>query len=796
MSFINKLENNTIIVTNYFNKLNILRDLNSSSMLYNINFISMEELIKRFYFSYDENAIYYLMNKYKVNVDTSLVYLKNLYYIDIKKNYNNSKLNSLRDIKKDLIDNKLLMFDDLFLNYIKNKKIIFYNYNYFTKLEINLIKKLEDITDVLIISKEYEINKHDVLEFNSMYDEVEFVAKEILKLIEKGVSVSNIKITNLDNDYIDIINSLFKMYNLKIDYFSEKLISTFICQEYLSMNGDIKDRVDLLSSKYKNNRILDKIIDIVNKYIGFDNEVIVNEMIRYEFKNTLLPQIKTKNMIQVVDYKEYPFSSNDYVFMLNFNQNKIPAVYKDEDYIPDKLKDDLLCDTSLYLNKMERESSIKNILNIKNLIITYKISSPFNTFYPSNLISDLNFDVYKKKFDLDSSYSDLGTKIRLSKMLDNYIKTGSISSDLKFLYSNYSDISYSKYNHKYKSINKDLLKEYLDSKLTLSYSSMDNYYKCAFRYYLANVLKLDIYEEKFEAYVGSLVHYVLEKALSEDGDINSLIDEFILKNDRDINKKEEFFIQNLKKDIQFVVNIILDHMKCSNFNDMLFEEKIEIKKNTDFSIVFKGFIDKIVYEKKNDLTNIAIIDYKTGSTDINLGYVPYGLFMQLPVYLYLAKNSNKLNNIRFAGFYLQRVLNNEVGVNYKKSYDELKRENVLLYGYSNSDQDLLSQFDNTYKNSRFIKSMRLDKSGNFSRYSKVLNDKQIDNLIKITDKKIDEAIKNICLSSFEINPKRNEKEVLGCKFCNFKDICFKEYSDEVLVEEDKSLSFLGGDMNA
>ena len=30
---------------------------------------------------------------------------------------------------------------------------------------------------------------------------------------------------------------------------------------------------------------------------SFDNEVIVNEMIRYEFKNTLLPQIKTKNML-------------------------------------------------------------------------------------------------------------------------------------------------------------------------------------------------------------------------------------------------------------------------------------------------------------------------------------------------------------------------------------------------------------------------------------------------------------------------------------------------------------------
>ena len=95
MSFINKLENNTIIVTNYVNKLNILRDLNNGSKLYNINFISMDELIKKFYFSYDENAIYYLMNKYNINVDTSLVYLKNLYYVDINENYDNSKLNSL-----------------------------------------------------------------------------------------------------------------------------------------------------------------------------------------------------------------------------------------------------------------------------------------------------------------------------------------------------------------------------------------------------------------------------------------------------------------------------------------------------------------------------------------------------------------------------------------------------------------------------------------------------------------------------------------------------------------------------
>ena len=81
--------------------------------------------------------------------------------------------------------------------------------------------------------------------------------------------------------------------------------------------------------------------------------------------------------------------------------------------------------------------------------------------------------------------------------------------------------------------------------------------------------------------------------------------------------------------------------------------------------------------------------------------------MQLPVYLYLAKNSKRLKNIKVAGFYLQKILNNEVSVDKTKTYEQLKKRNLLLQGYSNEDQSILSEFDTSYADSNIIKGLKL-----------------------------------------------------------------------------------------
>lgn len=794
MDLLEKL-NNKIVITSYNYKMDILKKLSKENKLYNITFLTKEELIKKLCFSYDENAIYYLMDKHNLKQDIAEIYLKNMYYIE-NKDYENTKLNTLVKLKNELEENNLLEKDSLFIENTKNKTIVFYNYDYLNLLDLNIIEKLKEKNKVEIIEKEYKENTHTVYEFDTIIDEVEFIAKEIHKLLEQNISIDKIKLTNVDDDYTDILTRIFNMYNLKVNISNDKLISTNIAYEFLNNNGSLEEKVKSLNEKYKNNEVLNQIVKIVNKYVSFKNEEVVNEMIISDFKSTNLKKENYKNTIEVINYKDYEISDDMYIFMPNFNQNKIPISYKDEEFITDNLKENLLLEDTLTKNKIERETTIKNIKNIKNLIITYKKTTPFSSFYPSNLITDLGYEVKTNNLDLKLSYSPLSDKIRLSQYIDEYIKSGNVKEKLKLLYSNYDDIKYNTYLNKYTGISKDLFKEYIDNSFNLAYSSMDNFYKCPFKYYLSNVLKINIYEETFDTYIGSMFHYCLEKGLQEEKSVDDLIEKFINQNERELSKKEKFYVNKIKEDIRFTLEVIKEQIENSNLKQMLFEDKVEVIKEGDIKVTFKGFIDKIVYEEKDNEMIVAIIDYKTGFTDINLGFVNEGLSMQLPVYLYLAKNSNKLKNVRFAGFYLQKVLSSLINIDSKKSYEDIKRENLLLYGYSNSDHDTIYEFDNTYKESRFIKSMKLDSKGEFSRYSKILSDEKIEKLIDITDKKIDEAIEKISNREFDIKPKRTEKELLGCKFCKFNDICFKEKSDELLIYEDKDLSYLGGEENA
>ena len=57
-----------------------LEETSKHPLQYNINYITIEELISRIKFKYDENAIYYLMDKYHYSYNASQAFLSNLFY--------------------------------------------------------------------------------------------------------------------------------------------------------------------------------------------------------------------------------------------------------------------------------------------------------------------------------------------------------------------------------------------------------------------------------------------------------------------------------------------------------------------------------------------------------------------------------------------------------------------------------------------------------------------------------------------------------------------------------------------
>lgn len=756
------IKNNTIIISSNESKIQILKNL---KQLVNIKFFTINEFIKNLYFDYDEKSILYVIKKYNLKYDVAKEYLDNLIYIENKK-YNNKKLDFLVNLKNELIENKLLIFNNRFKKYIKEKDIIIYNYD-LSKFEKYLLSNI----DYKIINKENNNYIPKIFEAQTIEEEVEFVAYSISKLIDSGIDISKIKLTNISEDYINIIEKIFSFYNLKINKHKNiPIISTIIGNKFFnSLDLGIEKSLENIK-EYNNTISYKKIVDICNKYIWCTDINDLKTLIFNDLNNTYIEHIKYTNEIEVIDYKNY-IVDDEYVFMLGFNQGIIPILKKDEDYINDSIKPSYL-DNTVDLNKKEKEQTLRSIKNIKNLIITYKLKTDFNTFYPSSLIEELDSEVNKINIDLKVSYSDLSNILTLSKLLDNLIKYGEKSDKLSILNSNY-EVKYNTYTSSFTGLNKEKLNTYIKSLKTfnLSFSTMDDYNRCAFRFYIEKILNLKTNINKFSVLLGNIYHHILELSTNNTINVEEEVYKYLSVNEIILKSDEEFFIKRTIDNINYLINTIKAQNKYSKLNI------IETEKNICVPLIdninFIGFIDKIMYKKDKEDVIATIIDYKTYIKKPSLKYKEYGIGLQLPVYMFLA--SSIFNNIKFAGFYMQNIMLDNMS-------EEEKQKSLKLIGYSNKNKEILEQFDYNYMDSKVINGIKVNNDGSFSSNSlkNMLSDDEINDLINLTSSKIKETLKNILDSKFDINPKF-DKTNIGCEFCNFKDLCFMNESSYVKI---------------
>ena len=772
-------DNSILIVPNNL-KNDIIKDIRLNNKGLNIKIFSLDEFITNLTFSYDEKTIYELMKLENINYDIAKLFLDNIKYIS--EDSDNNKIHNLFNIKNNI--DKYLIKDNLFRLLIKNKEIYVYGYDYVNKYYKYI---LNTVNNAQFINKEYNNYNHDVYKFNNLENEVIFVAEKISELIDSGVDINNIFIANLDSNYYKVIKRIFDMYNIPINIKDNNtLYQTNIGKYFINnLSNNIDDLLDDIKNNFdmenlKNNNIFNKLIDVLNKFYFTNDYLSIKDNIISVIKNTKIDVDKYNNAVNEIVLENNVISDDKYIFLVGFNLNKFPITYKDEDYITDNIKPNYL-EKSYELNVLNKDLYYKIISNIKNLFISYKEKHLNENFYPSLLIDEYKMNVIEEYVNI-SKYSDEVNKKLLTKSLDNLIKFNIRSDNLSKLYSNYK-LDYMTYDNRYNGINKDLLYKFLGDSYNLSYSSMDNYYHCAFKFYLSNILKLDYFEETIQTYIGNLFHYVLSIAFNKDFDFDKSVKYFIENNPYPKSSKSDYFLNKVLDELKFVISTIEYQNTLMNMDEAFYEKKITVEKHNVININFKGFIDKLL--KKDNY--FVIIDYKTYIVDINLYYLPYGLSMQLPVYLYLTKNFNK--DAEIIGFYLQQVLFGNFNKDIGKTLKELKKSNLRLKGYSLGNEDKLSNIDSTLENSELIHGMKLTEKG-FGHYSKVLTENQINNIYKMTDDKINECIDGIINTKFDINPKKIAGKNIGCNYCKFKDICFMTNKDIVELEDIKNLEFL------
>lgn len=790
----NQTKVETISVIPGYKKKNVLYHYALKKELIPIKYMSLEEFLKNVTNQPKKEAIYYLMKDLHLSYALASVYLENIPRITYVEKSTHPNVKKLLEIKQYLEDNHLLEDHKIFQKYIQCKQIQIED-NFLTKEQKSIFKHIQNEAFVTIIESQAEIHTHPLYAFDSIEEEISFVASSIAKNLKSGKSIHQIYLTNVTEEYHEPLQRIFHMYEIPLEEAKEHtLYGTTIVQQWLKSLGESSatELEDIARQMYteEDYQIYTALLEIYNDYVMLPKDEHWKTCIIEACKRTSIPMLKKHNAIHIKDLRTDGFQEKDFVYILGMNQENIPKVKKDEDYLNDKICEELNLDTTKEKNAYEKQLLIQKINSISNAVLTYKKKTPFRTYYPSSLLKKLQ--VEKMEYEpIVYQYADAQNRMELAKLLDRYTQYNERSENLDLLYAHYPNLPYNTYCNQYQPIAKQKLKEYLNGKLTLSYTSLDCFYRCGFRYYISNILKLDTYEETFAQKIGNLFHHFLSIAFQANFDFEK---EWTTYHQNKIyTSKEAFFLKKLKQEIYFVLNTIKEQNTYTSLNQEEYEQKIFKSISGDLKITFMGILDKIKYKEDDGVIYTAIIDYKTGTLETNLNHSIYGIGMQLPIYLYLLKNKPNWNHVKVVGFYLQKIIQNEMSNDENKEYLQLKKDNMRLVGYSIDQPSILEKLDETYKNSQMIKSMKVSSKG-FYAYAKVMSEQKMEKLEQLVHKKIEEAAHRISNANFEINPKKIGTQLVGCEFCTYHDLCFQSPRDIIYLKEYKNLEFLEEDV--
>ncbi len=748
-------DNSIYIVPNSL-KMKLLDILANSNKIYNITFISLEELEKHYFFDIKEDALLYLLDKTNENIDVLKLMLKNLYKINVNKDYKETKLNNLKNLYLDLKDNDYLIFDKGYREYLLTKNIYILGYSMLEPYQKEMLDSIN--TNYLDITSNLSIDT--VYKYHSMKDEIISTALKIRELNSKGISYNKIFLAGVDNSYNYLLKTIFKMFDIPIYLKSTNKITSLISVKDYLKDKDINHIKDI--------NIKSKIMKIESDLSYAKNSKYYNILLKDRLENTGLDSIELLESVKVLNEAiEVPYlvSDDEYLFVLGFNQNHLPKIYKDEDYLSDNLKSKCNLNTSTIKNKLSKDTLVKVLGTIKNLTLSYKLTSLTGEYAKSSLLNELNLKEVDS-LDYSYNYSKEFNNYRVSSILDTYYKYHEEDKDFAFLTTNIDTSKYTSFDHKFKGINRPI------TPYSLSYSSIDDLAKCPFKYYLKHILKLDSFDENFNTKIGNIFHSVLKDSYSDIFSFEDSLNKSL--KDNPLDKRENVLFKKIETELKEIVNYNERVEKRSFLTEFYGEKRLEIPLSEHATL--KGFIDKILLKPFHDKTYYAVVDYKTGSATLNLDFLEDGLYLQLPLYIYLINKSNLFDNPSFVGFFYQYLLQS-----YKDNDEQIK--NLKLVGYTTDDKIILSYLDEDFETDSFVKGLSVKKDGELSSRSKILSDSELEDIMNSINKALEKSLKIIDNNAFDIAPKIINNKNISCEFCPFKEVCFVSASDFIYLEK-------------
>ena len=760
------------------------------------------------------------------------------------------------------------------VNEFKKKEIPF-----FMDIKINLIDSpyIECLRYALeAVAKNFSTDS--VLRFlNSRLFDLDFeLDNYIRKLGVSGITRRNAKkgFSYLENEYVDALinfkkaisgtetaedeNSIQKPVtgDIMAQSFRDLIRQLRLDERFEKQQEQVAAEDPYLYKAYAPARdVVENLLDMISSLLK-DTKLTLNEF--SEVFDTTLRLRDTKilpvrsDQVLIGNLMHSRFVNKKVLFFIGLNTECIPIIENNNSLISDKFKK-ILGTSGIYLSQDITETAYNSFyytyMHFKTITdkiyLTYsKTNDDKDAFAPNRIILDA-MKMFSLEYDKSNkmppiySIKDLREFIVLNnndEVLRNEVKSAKelyanlVSKDTRYMqddkFIENIEKQYDEYNAS--SINPELVKSIVGDKINVSVSSIEQYARCPYKFFLDKLLKLKEREE-FEIAnndYGNICHYVLselfkpvnknenikssENVEAEDSresvpelteyNLEDRIKDILIKEKEYLScqgytKKVDAIFENIEKILVHSAREIFKSMRDNNFYTADTEGKFKIDRVTssdktigDIKYTLEGRIDRTDVCDVDGSKILKIIDYKTGSIldKISKEDVESAKSLQLLTYMGEARDKIESEDKNAKVSSVLGVYNSigwgiieypsDIDGDGKASKNILQSSDLTKKGLCSDDEiDLIGAVD--------IKKERIEydiKSSAETDTKKVTNE-DIDEGINLAHKAIDNKVIKILSGNIVCSFKDDDLDESGCDYCPYKSICrhrdFEESED-------------------
>ena len=580
--------------------------------------------------------------------------------------------------------------------------------------------------------------------------------------------------------------------------------------------------------------LLDKLVEILgDKKVRIREFKEILEAGLSEAKVGIIPP--TSDQVLVGDMERTRLKDIKIVFFVGVNEGKIPKEQQAGKLLSDLNREELkgsLKERGLSLAPTAKENLYTQkfylYLNLtkpsERIYLSYsRLSSSGEAMSPSFLVAQIQklFPDAVREWDVPLfAESRYGALDRLSEEIRKQDRTSPVFEELMSWFTSQKEyrelvnrlIDAAYYVNPQESISKGVAEALYGTEHSNSASRLEQFAKCACSHFLSYGLMLRerVRYEFNMADMGTFLHNSLdlfarkvrEQGKSwidlEDAERDALaencVTEVVEKSGETIllsSARNAYIINRVKRMVKRSVWALQNQLKQGEFYPALTEWAFGEKDNIDSlnfdlaagqKLYLKGRIDRIdVCQDKENHLYVKVIDYKSGTTQLDLIKLYYGLQIQLALYLNAALELEKKRFpdkiVQPAGvFYYNTkdpILNKEDVKNPENPQEEILKK-LKMDGICSSEPEILQKLDKNLAVGKSVESfavpVKYTAKGTFSSNSKVANQKEFAIMMEYVQDKAKKIGREILKGNTSVNPFEWKKEN-ACEYCPYKEIC-------------------------